>query len=141
MSRVFLDSNLFIYFVEDEFGTGVRVRELISRMSVRRDTLVTSSMTVGEILVKPVAASDFDLIEKYTRMFKFRGVEIVDFDQKAASEYAQIRQDRTIKSPDAIQLACAAAAKCDLFVTNDDHLSKKIISGIQFITSLDRVPI
>jgi hypothetical protein len=35
----------------------------------------------------------------------------------------------------------AAAARCDLFVTNDERLSKKVVGGIQFVCGLDRVPV
>ena len=51
--------------------------------------------------------------------------------------YATIRQDRSISPPDAIQLACAAAVGMDLFITNDQRLSRKVVPGIHFITSLD----
>ncbi|HUJ82068.1 MAG TPA: hypothetical protein VLW83_09295 [Candidatus Acidoferrales bacterium] len=40
-----------------------------------------------------------------------------------------------------LQLACAASARVDLFITNDARLSGKIIDGIQFIVSLDRAPL
>ncbi|MND07925.1 hypothetical protein D3C83_302310 [compost metagenome] len=63
------------------------------------------------------------------------------FDQDAAIAYARIRKDRSIRPPDAIQLACAAHAGVDLFITNDDRLSKKLVDGIHFVTSLERAPI
>ena len=65
-------------------------------------------------------------------------MRLLSFDRLSARTYAQLRQDKTLKAPDAIQLSCAANAKCDLFITNDDRLSRKIVPGIQFITSLDR---
>jgi hypothetical protein len=37
-----------------------------------------------------------------------------------------------------VQLACASAAAVDLFITNDERLSTKIIPGIKFVTSLER---
>ena len=46
-----------------------------------------------------------------------------------------------VMPPDAIQLACAASVGIDLFITNDDRLSRKNIPGINFITSLARAPI
>jgi predicted nucleic acid-binding protein len=58
------------------------------------------------------------------------------FDREAAVQYAAIRRDRSVKPPDAIQLACAAQAQIDLFITNDDHLRGKVVSGIQFIVPL-----
>lgn len=55
--------------------------------------------------------------------------------------YARIRSDRSIKPPDAIQLACASAAEVDLFITNDDRLSQKSVPGIQFLSSLHKAPL
>ena len=46
------------------------------------------------------------------------------------------RKDRSIRPPDAIQLACASAARVDLFITNDERLSRKVVPGIHFIQSL-----
>jgi hypothetical protein len=40
-----------------------------------------------------------------------------------------------------MQLACAASAGVDLFITNDARLHSKQIHGIQFIVPLERVPI
>lgn len=98
-------------------------------------------MTLGEVLVKPTEDGNLQLISKYQGMFHSSWIDLVAFDETAALHFATIRHDRTLKGPDAIQLACAAAANADLFITNDERLSQKIIPGIQFITSLDRVPI
>lgn len=141
MSRVFLDTNIFIYLIEEHNVFGKTTEELVQRLALRDDQIVTSAMTLGEVLVKPIAMQDFKVISLYKSFFSSGVVEVVPFEMKAALEYSAIRQDKSLKAPDAIQLACAAASGCDLFVTNDDRLSKKIILGIQFITSLDRVPI
>jgi len=60
---------------------------------------------------------------------------------KAAKIYAGLRSERSLRAPDAIQLACAANASVDLFVTNDERLQGKHVDGIQFIVPLERVPI
>jgi predicted nucleic acid-binding protein len=141
MSRVFLDTNLFIYFIEDSGILGQTTAELIERMSKRRDEVITSAMTLGEVLTKPLSERRFDLIDEYEKALSSPGVSVAAFDRVAARVYAQIRIDKTIKAPDAIQLAVAASANCDLFITNDDRLSKKIVPGIQFIAALNAVPI
>ena len=138
MSRIFFDTNLFIYLLEDCGRRGRRVAEILDRISERRDELLTSTLTLGEVLVKPMSAGDFAWAGQFEKLLATPGVSVLSFDRGSARIYAQIRQDRTIKPPDAIQLACAANAKCDLFITNDEHLSRKIVPGIQFITSLDR---
>jgi len=137
MSRVFWDTNLFIYLLE---GSGERARRVVGlreRMLARGDQLYTSALTLGEILVKPAQAGDTTLQQEYEQTLS-AGAVIVPFDQPAARAYAVIRRDRNIRPPDAIQLACAVTARVDLFITNDDRLSQKVIPGIQFVTSLEK---
>lgn len=137
MSRVFWDTNLFIYLLEDYGTLSESVSSLRSRMLSRRDQLYTSTLTLGEILVKPVEHNNEALGKKYEEALS-SGAVLLPFDRDAARLYASIRLDRTIRPPDAIQLACAAGAKVDLFVTNDSRLSDKIVDGIQFIVALDK---
>ena len=139
MSRVFWDTHLFIYLVEATGPLAQRAAHIAARMNARGDQLITSTLTLGELLVKPVAAGDSRLAGQYTDVIK-RNAILVPFDEAAAAVYASIRTDRTVKAPDAIQLSCAARFQVDLFITNDDHLSKKLVPGIQFITSLARAP-
>jgi len=110
-------------------------------MRARGDRLFTSTLTVGEILVKPVSSNHQEVADLYTGLFRRSGITILPFDIQASLRYAQIRRDRTIERPDAIQLATAAAAGIDLFITNDFRLSKVMVAGIDFVSSLDRVPI
>jgi predicted nucleic acid-binding protein len=106
-------------------------------MLARGDQLYTSTLTLGEILVKPAEAGDTALQQEYEQTLS-AGAVIVPFDQPAARAYAVIRRDRNIRPPDAIQLACAVCARVDLFITNDERLRQKVIPGIQFVTSLDK---
>jgi len=141
MSRIFLDSNILIYFIEDEGVQGQQAAALITRMSERRDEAITSVMTLGEVLTKPAREGRDDLVDQYERALSSPGITVAAFDRESARRYAWIRCDKTIKAPDAIQLAVAATVGCDLFVTNDQRLSKKIIPGIHFIQALEQVSI
>src|ERR1700679_1703496 len=140
MSRIFLDSNIFIYLMEDMGPRGNRANAIFTQLSMRKDTILTSTLTLGEVLVKPIHAGDKGLASKYSSLLKEPEVNILSFDRKAGEIFALIRQDRSIKAPDAIQLATAASAGCDLFVTNDDRLTKVNLSGIQFIASMETAP-
>lgn len=110
-------------------------------MRDRGDSLVTSAMTVGEVLVKPIRSGDEALRKRYLALFSQPEIRVLPFDLEAADAYSQIRQDKSIRPPDAIQLACAAAAGVQLFITNDDRLSHANVTGIDFITSLKRAPL
>jgi predicted nucleic acid-binding protein len=140
MSRIFWDTNLFIYLFEDSGRFSQRVAEMRKRMRERGDELITSTLTLGEILVKPMEDSDEALRRTY-RDAILTQAQVVAFDEEVAEHYALIRTDRSIRPPDAIQLACARKAKVHLFVTNDEKLSKKNIPGVQFIATLESAPL
>jgi len=140
MSRVFWDTNLFIYLFEDYGSLSKAVVQLRSKMLARGDQLLTSTLTLGEILVKPSERGETELGIKYEDAISTAAI-MISFDLKAARTYAQLRTERSLRAPDAIQLACAASATVDLFVTNDERLQGKNVQGIQFIVPLDRVPI
>ena len=140
MSRIFWDTNLFIYLIEDYGDLSERVFALRKRMLGRNDQLYTSALTLGEVLVKPTEGGNEDLRQQYEAAI-VTGAIVIPFNVEAARIYAAVRQDRDIRPPDAIQLASAAHARVDLFITNDDRLSEKTIPGIQFVTSLPRSPL
>jgi uncharacterized protein len=141
MSRVFWDTNLFIYLLEDYGAHSKEVVELLAKMEARGDELLTSAITLGEVLVQPWSAGDVRRSQEYETAIQSSAV-ILPFDAAAARNYARIRsQPRKIAPPDAIQLACAATAGVDLFLTNDLRLHGVHVDGIQFITSVDRAPL
>lgn len=74
------------------------------------------------------------------KLFSGGSIELVAFDLDAARLYGEIRLGERVRPADAIQLACAAAARTDLFVTNDGRLSRLVVSGVTFITGIDRAP-
>lgn len=139
MSRIFWDTNLFIYLFEDYGQFSQQTTALRAKMISRGDQLLTSTLTVGEILVKPMERGDVVLCGKYETAIANSALT-TPFDANAARIYASLRSDRSLRPPDAIQLSCAAAARVDLFVTNDSRLQAKHVDGIQFIVSLERVP-
>jgi len=140
MSRIFWDTNLFIYLFEDYGRLSKRVSRLRQSMLERGDQLVTSTLTLGEILVKPLEQGEEELARKYEQTITATS-QVLPFDAKAARIYSQVRCDRSIRPPDAIQLACAAGATVDLFITNDLHLQAEHVEGIQFVVSLERAPL
>jgi predicted nucleic acid-binding protein len=140
MSRIFWDTNLFIYLWEDYGSLSHAVAELRAKMLQRGDQLLTSTFTLAEILVKPTDRGNSELCRKYEEAISSAAL-LIPLDLKVAKIYAAIRRDRQLKAPDVIQLASAASASADLFVTNDNRLQAKHIPGIQFIVPLGRVPI
>jgi len=140
MSRIFWDSNLFVYLFEDYKELSQAAKKLRENMLARGDQLLTSTLTLGEILVKPLERGDAIRCQLYEDALSKSAV-LLPFDLKAARRYAKIHSNRIAKGPDAVQLACASEAGVDLFITNDHRLQGKQVEGIQFIVALDQVPI
>ena len=142
MSRIFWDTNLFIYLFEDHGQHSREASSLLRKMAARGDELITSALTIGEILARPMQEGTLDLCRQYENAIRSNAV-VTSFDVEAARNFARIRsrQERKIRPPDAIQLACAAAARVDLFLTNDKRLHDIRVEGIHFITSADRAPL
>lgn len=141
MSRIFWDTNLFIYLLEDYGKHSEQVAQLRQKMLERGDELITSALTVGEVLTGPQRNGNAKMSQEYEDAIRSTAI-VVNFDLAAARSYARLRsQPRKIAPPDAIQLACAASAGVDLFLTNDTRLHSVRMEGIHFITSVDRAPL
>jgi uncharacterized protein len=137
MSRIYWDSMLFIYWLEDNPRFAKRVAAVRTRMRERNDELITSAFTLGEVLAGAYRKGAASSADEVRGILLTLASEVVPFNAETANYYARIRGTNGIASADAIHLACAAQARIDLFLTNDTDLIGKVIPGIQFIAGLD----
>ena len=137
MSRIYWDSMLFIYWLENNPHYAGRVQQIRERMKDREDQLCTSAFTIGETLVGFHKRREVETAAQVRKFFFEGSIEIIPYTNDLADAYAQIRARLSVSSADAIHLACAASAGTDLFLTNDQKLVGKIVPGIQFIAGLD----
>ena len=137
MSRIYWDSMLFIYWLDDNPLFAKRVASIHTRMRERNDELITGAVTLGEVLAGVYRKGPASRVDEIREALMSLLSEVVPFTADTADHYARIRGSMNIASPDAIHLACAAMANTDLFLTNDKNLVGKVIPGIQFIGGLD----
>ncbi|MGA2571624.1 MAG: type II toxin-antitoxin system VapC family toxin [Terracidiphilus sp.] len=141
MSRIFLDTSFFLYLIEGASPRAARARHLLRAFSARRDEILISVMSLGEILAAPLQHGDHVLVHRYRQIFKGKGIVVLPFAEHAVETFARIRTQETVKLPDAIHLAIAGAAGCDLFLTGDDRLQGVTVPGIHFIASFEKAPV
>ena len=137
MSRIYWDTMLFVYWLEDQPVYAKRIQQILSKMDERQDRLCTSAFTAGEVLVGPYKLGASHTAKQILEVFDSPMVEIIPYTLATADLYARIRADHGVAPADAIHLACAAQVRTDLFLTNDADLAKKVVPGIQFIAGLD----
>jgi predicted nucleic acid-binding protein len=128
---------LFVYWLEDHPQFAKRVATIHSRMHERKDELITSAVTIGEVLAGVYRKGPASRAEDVRQALLSLVPNVIPFTVETADHYARIRGTTNIASADAIHLACAASVGTDLFLTNDRNLVGKIIPGIQFIASLE----
>jgi predicted nucleic acid-binding protein len=139
LSRIFWDTNPYIYLFENNPIFAPSVSQLRLRMLERGDELVTSFMTVGEIQVKGLKEGRLDMAADLKQRVLLTST-VLHFDHNAANAYALIRATTNAKGPDAIQLACASAYGVDYFFTNDTNLTKLTVRGIGEIRTWTHFP-
>jgi len=83
VSRVFWDTNLFIYLLEDFGPQSDRVAAVRERMLERADELCTSTLTLGEVLVKPTERRDEALRQRYEDVLS-QAARLIAFDRETA---------------------------------------------------------
>ena len=126
--RIFWDTNLFIYLWERRHFAA-EMDALCSAIESGGHSIVTSSLTLGEILVQPLRLGRPETAARYQEVLS--RFEIIEFNTPAAIVFARLRATHpTLRPPDAIQLACAVVGRCEAFLTNDDRLSSLDIKEI-----------
>ncbi len=139
MSRVYWDTMLFIYILEDNRQYASRVEAIYERMLERGDTLCTSFLTLGELLAGTRGSAS--RARAIRDEFEAMKVQLLAFDGGAVDTFANLRAHERLATADSIHLACAASRGIDLFLTGDKQLSRKIVPGIQFISGIETSPI
>jgi len=137
VSRIYWDTMLFIYWLEDHPQFAKRVGTIRTRMEERQDQLITGAFTFGEVLAGIYRKGSADLARESRLLLEGVVSEVIPFNLATADHYARIRGILGLPPADAIHLASAAQAGADLFLTNDKKLLGKLVPGIQFIAALD----
>jgi predicted nucleic acid-binding protein len=134
MSRIFWDTMMFVYLLEGNEEFAPQVRKSLARSYERGDSLMTSYLALGELMAG--GAGDRTKIEAVRSTVADMGFSFLPFDGGCAGPFARLRWEMKLKAPDSIHLACAAAARVDMYLTGDKQLLNRKLHfpGIQFIS-------
>jgi predicted nucleic acid-binding protein len=135
--KIALDTNLFIYVFEQHPEFGEKAKAILERIENGFVDAVASSVSLTEILVKPIREGNLTLEKQYKLLFShFPNLTILPIDNIVAERAAYLRGKYNIKTPDALILATSLVAKAELFITNDQRL--EIVKEIRCV-SLEQV--
>jgi predicted nucleic acid-binding protein len=130
--RTAIDTAVFIYLIEEHPEFMPLVAPIFEETARGKRELVTSAVTLLEVLVVPYRAGDLALAERYEALLtRSRGLRLIDLDRTQLRAAAQLRGRYRVRTPDALQLAAALSHGCAAFLTNDRELPE--ISGIRIV--------
>jgi predicted nucleic acid-binding protein len=85
--------------------------------------MLTSTLTLTEVLVRPFRSGSYSLAERYFQILTTsRNFAVIPVSDVIAIDAARLRAEQGMKAPDAIQLATARIGGATTFVTNDAEL-------------------
>ena len=119
-SRIYLDANVLIYFVEDTGELGARIGEIIDNAIQHDKHLVISEVAIAECLYGAFKRRSSELAETYREMFYDIALfELAPINGERVIAAAKIGAEKGLKLVDAIHFSTALETKCSVFVTND----------------------
>ena len=127
-----VDTAIFIYFIEEEPRFLPHILPLFAEADEGKRTLVTSALTLLEVLVVPYRAGNAQLAERYELLLtRSRGIRLTELSRDQLRAAAQLRAATGARTPDALHLVSALTAGCKTFLTNDRRLPR--VPGLRVI--------
>lgn len=119
--RYYLDSVIVIYVVEDTqpFAAVVDAKLFVSNL-----ILIASELTRLECRVKPLRDGNTTLLWEFDKYLGNTINEVVPLTRDVIERATEIRAKYNFKTPDALHLGAALVSNCDVFLTNDQRLSR-----------------
>jgi len=119
-----LDTAPLIYFIEQHPNYLERVRAFFTAMDAGEFQVVTSTLTLTEVLVHPLRSGHTELAETYRDvLLNQENLKTLAVSGEIAELAAQLRATQNLRTPDAIQIATALMENATFFLTNDTRLS------------------
>jgi predicted nucleic acid-binding protein len=119
------DTPVWIHWVEQNRRFLPAVAPLVTGLAEGRIVVVTSILAILEILTGVFARGDELRAHRYRDIFdNTEGVAVLEVDRAVAEGAARLRARYRLKTPDAIHLATALAARASVFVTTDRRLAR-----------------
>jgi predicted nucleic acid-binding protein len=126
--RVYLDTNIFIYALEDTSFTPL-LADLFTAIDDYKLEAVTSELSLAETLVKPIRERNIALRALFeSRVETAGGLTVVPVDRSVLVRAAELRaQTVKLRLPDAIHIATALDANCQMLLSNDSRLDTPVL--------------
>ncbi|HAI68945.1 MAG TPA: PIN domain nuclease [Gammaproteobacteria bacterium] len=130
---VALDTAPLIYFIEEHPTYLPIVAPFFEKLDQSEIAVVTSVITLSEVLVKPLRDGETQLAQQYRDiLLNINGLTTIKVSIAIAEKAAQLRSQYSLRTPDAIQVATALQSNATALLTNDIRLP--VLPTLQILT-------
>lgn len=135
-SLVYLDTAPIIYAVEKHINFWPLLEPFWIDVGSGAINIVTSELTLLEVLVAPIRLDNEPLIDAYQEIFSSKGIEPIPIDTGILRHAARLRATQNFKTPDAIHAATAMLSNCHHFVSNDEGFRRLSAIDVTILSDL-----
>ena len=127
-----LDTAPLINYIEDRPTYAKMLAPFFEALKNNKVQVVTSVVTLLEVLVHPIRNNDTELAERYrTVLSESTGFAVYNVTRQIAEEAARLRAFYNLRTPDSIHMATAIVKGAKYFLTND--LSVPSLPGLTML--------
>ncbi len=127
--KLFLDACAIIYWVEMAEPQHQKfTKHLLKYRTKNLPSFAASQLSLLECRVKPLRDKNEDLLKRYQQFFCAADLTLVPITPTILEEALSLRAFHSLRTPDAIQAACALSLKDSVMFITGDRSFKKIKS-------------
>ena len=122
---IYLDTNIFIMAFEIRSEVSDQLTHIFDTLDGQPEArLITSELTLSELLVRPIRENDEQRVEQYKAFIApSRWLNVLPVARSTLHVAATLRaKTSNLKLPDAIHIATAIGTSCSHILTNDNGI-------------------
>lgn len=136
MRPVYLDTNVLVQLIERQDPI---LRAFLAQLNRAGKRLVTSEITLAELLVKPLQSKNTELTATYEALLSPDGlVQTHPVDLAVLRRSAEVRAEFGGNLPDSVHVATAERSGCETILSSDQRL--KLPPGLSRVDVNDLQP-
>jgi predicted nucleic acid-binding protein len=116
---VYIDTAIVIYTLEGNTSYLASLEPLWTKFQSGNIELMTSELTLMEVLVQPLKTNNLELAADYEEFLTNSTIQLLPVSRVILKNAAPLRSVKNIKTPDAIHASTAIQHSCTIFLTND----------------------
>lgn len=121
---VYCDSVILIYYLDAADPFQQIASRRLGQIRAANGFLATSDLSRLECRIKPIRNQDAPTLARFDHFFSAVNVTMLQLTTAAVDLATEIRAKHNFRTTDALHLASAVLAGCDLFLTNDRRLAR-----------------